>query len=139
MGAPPVTGRPGLLLLLRWVVGGLFITAGLLKALDPARFTADILAYRLLPYAPAVALAFYAPYLELIAGARLVLRPRDDAARQVLAGLTLLWTAAVATAWMRGLDISCGCFGAGAGATAGLALARNVLLLFALAALRRPS
>lgn len=118
---------------LRWLVGGLFATAGTLKALDPAAFVQAIGNYQLLPQAAAVALAFYLPWLEIFCGLSLVLKRLQTGALALLGGLTLVFIAALLSAWGRGLNIECGCFGAGDGAAHyGTALGRDFVLLAAL-------
>jgi len=77
--------------ILDFVAGGIFIYAGVIKALDPVQFANDIDNYKLLPWPVSVALAFYLPWL--------------------LALLILVFTLATTAAKVRGLDITCGCFG----------------------------
>jgi uncharacterized membrane protein YphA (DoxX/SURF4 family) len=95
----------------RIVLAGVFLYAGGVKALDPAGFAAAIDHYRILPYPAAAAGADYLPWLELACGIG-VLWPRIRlGAVAVLFGLNLVFSAAIASAWLRGLEISCGCFG----------------------------
>jgi len=97
--------------LLRLVIGATFIYAGVVKALSPIRFTNDIHNYRLLPWSMAVALAFYLPWLEIVCGLAVVLGRFYRAAIALLLALTIIFIVASATARIRGIDISCGCFG----------------------------
>ena len=97
--------------LLRCLAGGLFIYAGILKVWNPAGFLTDVQNYRLLPYMPAVAFALYLPWLEIIGGACVVLKKFLPGALAILFGLVVLFLAALISAWVRGLDIACGCFG----------------------------
>ena len=97
--------------LLAIAIGALFIYAGILKALDPARFAADIDNFRLLPHAAGVVLALYLPWLEILCGAALVVKKTYRGALFILATLSLIFLAALASAKARGLNISCGCFG----------------------------
>jgi len=118
---------------LRIALGALFIFAGTLKALDPTAFLKSIENYQLLPHAAAVAAAYYLPYLEIFCGTSLILRRLHAGALALLGGLLLIFIAALLGAWVRGLDIDCGCFGAGDGkAHYGLALTRDLALLAAL-------
>ncbi|MDD2764130.1 MAG: hypothetical protein PHE83_09185 [Opitutaceae bacterium] len=95
----------------RVTLAAVFCYAGGLKALDPAGFTLSIDNYRLLPYPVAAAVAVYLPWLELVCGLG-ILWPRTRlGAVVVLLGLCLVFSGAIASAWIRGLDISCGCFG----------------------------
>jgi uncharacterized membrane protein YphA (DoxX/SURF4 family) len=119
-------------LLVRLVLGAIFIYAGTIKALDPAAFASAVDAYRLLPYPAVVALALYLPWVEIACGLGL-LRPRIQlGALSLLFVLSLVFTVAIASAWIRDLDISCGCFGAGATGAAVLrhSLLRSVTLAF---------
>ena len=98
-----------------FVVGGIFLYAGILKALDPAQFAAGIANYKLLPWPGGAALALYLPWLEIVCGAALVIRRAHVAAAAILSVLCALFFIALASAKVRGLDIACGCFGSGSG------------------------
>ena len=95
------------------VAGGVFLYAGALKTLDPAGFAQDIDHYRLLPATAASVLALYLPWVEVLAGGALLLGRGKRGARLVLLMLSVVFLGAVSAAWARGLDITCGCFGAG--------------------------
>ena len=97
--------------LLRLIIGVTFIYAGVVKALSPIRFSSDIHNYRLLPWSVAVALAFYLPWLEIVCGLALLSSRLFRAAVAFLVGLTIIFIVASASARIRGIDISCGCFG----------------------------
>lgn len=109
--------RKLILLLVRLLVGGLFLYAGVMKARNPTQFLGDVLSYRLLPYVPAVALVFYLPWLEIISGACLVFKKMVPACLWILFGLLVVFTMALCQAWIRGIDVSCGCFGDQGGVT----------------------
>ena len=124
-------GRGWLLLAwgLRLGLGGLFVVAGALKLGDPAVFAQEIANYRLLPeLAPYLAIVL--PPMEIVAGLALAAGPRlwAQAGALALAALSLLFTAALAAATARGLDISCACFGTGSGAVGWLTVARTLAL-----------
>jgi len=93
------------------IVGGIFIYAGVIKALDPLRFAIDIDNYKLLPWAIGVRLAFYLPWLELVCGFALILRFFYGGGLFILTALTFTFIAASIVAKARGLDVACGCFG----------------------------
>ena len=120
-------------LTLRWLLGGLFIFAGAIKAFDPTEFANDIANYQLLPWQYAVAAAHFLPWLELIAGAALITGKWLPGALRILLLLMLLFIQALVTAWLRGLNIHCGCFGR-AFATSNYALLflRDFTITFAL-------
>ena len=93
------------------IVGGIFIYAGVIKALDPLRFATDIDNYKMLPWAIGVRLAFYLPWLEMLCGLALILRFFYRGGLSILSALTFIFIAASFIAKVRGLDITCGCFG----------------------------
>ena len=121
-----------LLWVLRFVLAAVFGYAGVMKLLDPAAFAVEIGNFRIVSTADARPIAVGLPWLEvLVAGGLLfaaTLRPAAFGCVLMLLGFTL----AIGYAWWRGLDLACGCFGAG-GETSNYAwlLSRNGLLLLA--------
>jgi putative oxidoreductase len=93
------------------VVAGIFIYAGALKVLDPVQFAHDIKNFQILPWPVSVALAFYQPWLEIFCGVGLVFRFFYHGALCILSALIAIFTLAIIAAKVRGLDITCGCFG----------------------------
>ncbi len=93
------------------IVGGIFIYAGAIKALDPVRFATDIDNYKILPWFISVRLAFYLPWLEILCGAALIVRRLYLGGLSILTALVCVFTVATIAAKVRGLDITCGCFG----------------------------
>jgi len=94
-----------------FIVGGIFIYAGVLKAMEPLRFANDIENYHVLPWAIGVRLAFYLPWLEILCGLALIIRRLNSGALSILLGLMLIFIGATIAAKARGIDITCGCFG----------------------------
>jgi putative oxidoreductase len=94
-----------------FIVAAVFIYAGVLKMLDPAQFAHDINNYRILPWTPSVVLAFYLPWLEIFCGLALIARFLYRGALSILSVLIVVFTLATIAAKVRGLDITCGCFG----------------------------
>ncbi len=118
---------------LRIALGVLFLYAGGRKALDPVSFLQSIENYQILPYPAAVASAFFLPYLEIFCGTALALKRLHAGALALLGALVCLFIVALLTAWLRGLNIDCGCFGLGDGkAHYGAALTRDFAILVAL-------
>jgi putative oxidoreductase len=93
------------------IVGGIFVYAGAIKALDPAQFANDIDNYKALPWFISVRLAFYLPWLEMLCGLALIFRFLYRGGLSILSALTLVFLGATIAAEARGLDITCGCFG----------------------------
>ena len=98
-------------------------------------FAIEIANYQLVP-AVAPYLAPMLPVVELVVGVALVIATvawRRAAALAAL-GLFAAFTVAVASAYFRGINIDCGCFGTGGGPITALTLARNLGLMAAAAA-----
>ena len=93
------------------IVGGIFIYAGVIKALDPVQFANDIDNYKTLPWFISVRLAFYLPWLEIVCGLTLIFRFLYRGGLSILTALILIFVGATIAAKARGLDITCGCFG----------------------------
>ncbi|PYK76265.1 MAG: DoxX family protein [Verrucomicrobia bacterium] len=93
------------------IVAGIFIYAGAIKALDPVQFASDIDNYKIVPWPVSVVLAFYLPWLEIFCGFALVVRLLYRGALSISTALILTFTFATVAAKVRGLDITCGCFG----------------------------
>jgi uncharacterized membrane protein YphA (DoxX/SURF4 family) len=109
----PNTLLPWLGTVARLVVGGVLIAAGLLKLPDPAGSVRAVRAYDLLPEAVVPTVGHGLPIFEVCVGVLLVigLGTRIVAA---LAGLLMLaFVVGISSAWARGLQIDCGCFGGG--------------------------
>jgi uncharacterized membrane protein YphA (DoxX/SURF4 family) len=124
--------------ILDFVLAGIFIFAGLSKILDldrliadlqqlqfasaladlrnlwpasPAEFASGIDNFKILPWPVSVALAFYLPWLEIFCALALVFRFLYRGALAILSASIVVFTFAILAAKVRGLDITCGCFG----------------------------
>ena len=93
------------------IVGGIFIYAGAIKVLEPVQFATDIDNYKILPWTISIGLAFYLPWLEIFCGLALILRRLYLGGLSILTGLGAVFLVATIAAKVRGLDITCGCFG----------------------------
>lgn len=96
---------------LDFIIAAIFIYAGVLKALDPVQLAHDIDHYKTLPWAVGVGLAFYLPWLEIFCGLALIFRLFYRGALAILTALVVVFLVATIAAKVRGLDITCGCFG----------------------------
>lgn len=110
----PLGAPAALSLFLRLCLGGLMAWAGFAKLQDPAAFAEEIGNYRLLPMlAPLASVTL--PMVELVGGLAL-LTPRGpwrQGAALLNLGLLAVFTLAVTSTRVRGIDLSCGCFGTG--------------------------
>lgn len=97
-------------LALRVLVGGVFVVAAADKLGNPEPFAQAIANYRLLPLQLVNGVAIVLPWVELMVGLMLLVGIRVRAAATVAVALLVIFTAALLSALVRGLDISCGCF-----------------------------
>jgi len=93
------------------IIGGIFIYAGVLKAMDPVGFANDIDNYKILPWAISVRFAFYLPWLEILCGLAVILGLLYRGGLLLLTMLIPICIIASVIAKARGLDVTCGCFG----------------------------
>lgn len=94
----------------RWYLGLLFVGACLHKIADPQSFAVDIATYDILPLVLVNLTAITLPWIELAAGCMLLTGWRVRASSLLIAGMMVVFLAALAAALARGLDMSCGCF-----------------------------
>jgi putative oxidoreductase len=120
--------RRTILLATRLVLAAVFVVAGALKLRDPAGFANDVANYQLMP-ALAPVMAVTLPSLEIVVGLALFLARWRRPAALCAAGLMAMFTVAAGTAYARGLDVACGCFGTTGGAIGWTTLVRDLALL----------
>ncbi|MEW6440824.1 MAG: MauE/DoxX family redox-associated membrane protein [bacterium] len=100
-----------LFLVFRLLVGGVFVAASLDKILHPDVFARAVANYRILPEPFVNLFAVWLPWLEFACGVLLLAGQWVRTASSIVAALLATFIAAVAISLVRGLDISCGCFG----------------------------
>jgi uncharacterized membrane protein YphA (DoxX/SURF4 family) len=120
-----------LLLLLRIVLGIIFIYAAIEKISDPAAFSNSINNYRLLPLSLINFFAITLPWIELSAGLLLLFGVYVKENSTVISTMLVVFFIAISISLARGLDIDCGCFGTSDGAKVSLIkLGENLVLIF---------
>lgn len=97
----------------RLVVGSVWVVAGALKLPDPAGSVRAVRAYELLPEAVVPTVGHLLPVVEVVLGACLLLGLLTRFTAVLSTLLMLTFVAGIASAWARGLQIDCGCFGGG--------------------------
>jgi len=138
-------GHAALALLARLYLGGLFVWAAVHKIADPGAFALDVATYQFLPLPLINLFALGLPWVEVLAGAMLVLGLRVRAAALLVALMMVAFLIALGHALHAGLDLSCGCFASGGAAADPISwrtLVRDglwlLLALYVLALDRRP-
>jgi uncharacterized membrane protein YphA (DoxX/SURF4 family) len=99
-----------LILLVRIFLGGLFVVAGLDKITDSQAFVNSVLQYKIIGPTPAMCTATILPSLELLCGLSLIIGLYPRGCTLLITIMLVGFTVLVASALIRGLDISCGCF-----------------------------
>ena len=99
---------------LRWILGLVFVYAGVAKLLAPLDFADSIAGFLILPPAAVNLLALVLPPFEIMIGALLFVGWRTRAAALAVLFLTTVFASAMVFALIRGLSVDCGCFGGGA-------------------------
>jgi uncharacterized membrane protein YphA (DoxX/SURF4 family) len=121
-------------LLLRLIIGGIFVVAGAVKIVNPAAFADSIANYRMLPHEWINAFAITLPWVEVAAGLLLIIGIWMRTNALLIALMLVMFIIAIGQAVGRGLNIECGCFGTVEGRKVGLvALAEDAAMLAAAA------
>lgn len=103
-------GFQAVVAIVRMALGIMFIYAGLTKILAPAGFALAVYNYHILPAQLVNVTAIVLPWVEVVAGACLVLGLWIPGGALIVSGLLLVFTVALGFNLARGLDIACGCF-----------------------------
>jgi putative oxidoreductase len=115
---------------LAWAFGIIFIYSGCLKVGDPSQFLVSIRSFHFLPDPFAAWMALALPWLEIFAGLAVLTGWLRQGGLLLLNASLVIFAFALISAWVRKLDIECGCFGTSHGATnIGHALLRDAVLL----------
>ncbi|MEP0827852.1 MAG: DoxX family membrane protein [bacterium] len=99
-----------LTLIVRLIVGGIFIYASLDKVTNPAQFARIVYNYHLLPAALINIFALMLPWVELLCGIFLVAGYKQEGSVLILNLLVLAFIVALTVNLFRGVNIECGCF-----------------------------
>jgi len=115
-------------LICRLTLSIIFFYAGIEKIINPGDFAVAIYNYQLLPDCAINLSAIFLPWLEVFIAASLVAGIYTRGAALISALLFLTFATALTINLVRGLDISCGCFGASSGNINWLYLERDLSL-----------
>lgn len=97
--------------LLAFAFGIFFLWYGIGKVKEPIAFAVAIRNFQLIGDPYAVGFAYLIPWVETFAGIAVITQRFRKGGASLLTILLLVFTGAILISWMRGLDISCGCFG----------------------------
>ena len=117
-------------LVMRWILGLTFIYASLHKIISPEDFARIVYGYDLFPEIFINLIAIVLPFLELIAGAALIIGFYPRSAAIIINALLLAFILVLAVNLIRGHEFDCGCFSAeqkGFASTPSVTLVRDVI------------
>lgn len=100
-------------LLARLILGVVLVVAGALKVTSPAVSARAVNAFQILPYDVARYVGYALPVVEILVGVLLVAGLFTRLSAAVGGLLMLAFLVGIISAWVRGLNIDCGCFGGG--------------------------
>ncbi len=112
----PRSGSNRVRVIVRCTLGVVLLAAGVLKLIDPVRFYTDLSAYDVA--VPDVAMRLVAltlPWLEFLCGGALLADFWPETVGFLVVCLCISFVVMLGQAVLRGLDLNCGCLGAGRG------------------------
>ena len=95
----------------RIILAGVFVNASVSKIARPDEFYTAIMNYQILPQYLAYVLSYFLPVLELVCSIALLWNVFCKAAISLIYAMLIVFIIGIISAWLRGLNISCGCFG----------------------------
>lgn len=101
--------HPVFTVLLRLVLGFMFLSSGAIKLENPEAFAEAISNYQILPHALINIFAIVVPGMEAIAGLAVLTGILLRGGALLLVLLLIVFTSAVGLSMLNGIDISCGC------------------------------
>ena len=99
-----------IVLLVRLVLVAAFLLAAIPKIQDPVAFAISVESYRVLTGQAVLWVALVLPWLELVIGFGLLIPKMRRASSLLIMLLLFIFVGLHASAWIRGLDIDCGCY-----------------------------
>lgn len=121
-------------LILRFVLGGIFVYAAWDKLIHPDYFAENILDYEIVPMSLVNPMAVWLPILEVVLGLCLLAGFWTRSVSLLLVGLCAIFIGAIAVTLLRGIPLhACGCFSTevGTGLRGWLSLWQEGLILIA--------
>ena len=123
--------HPWLILVIRILLGIIFLYASYDKIMDPGKFARSIANYHIVPFGLENSIAIILPWLELFIGVGLIAGIMVDGAAGITGSLLVIFILLILQAILRGFNIECGC-GLKEGEMVGWTkILENIVFLFA--------
>ena len=101
--------HPIFIIIIRVILGCIFVYASYDKILDPGKFARDIANYHIVPFGLENSIAIILPWLELLIGFGLIVGIMVDGSAMISGGLLMIFIVLILQAILRGFNIECGC------------------------------
>ena len=98
-----------LVVIIRIILGTIFLWASFDKIIDPAHFARSISNYHIVPLGLENSVAIILPWIEFFIGSGLILGIMVDGATMITSFLLVIFNIMISQAIMRGFNIDCGC------------------------------
>jgi len=123
--------HPWLILVIRILLGIIFLYASYDKIMDPGKFARSVANYHIVPFGLENSIAIILPWLELFIGVGLIAGIMVDGAAGITGSLLVIFILLILQAILRGFNIECGC-GLKEGEMVGWTkILENIVFLFA--------
>ena len=123
--------HPWLILVIRILLGIIFLYASYDKIMDPGKFARSVANYHIVPFGLENSIAIILPWLELFIGVGLIAGIMVDGAAGITGSLLVIFILLILLAILRGFNIECGC-GLKEGEMVGWTkILENIVFLFA--------
>ena len=101
--------HPIFIIIIRVILGCIFVYASYDKILDPEKFARGIANYHIVPFGLENSIAIILPWLELLIGFGLIAGIMVDGSAVISGGLLMIFIVFILQAILRGFNIECGC------------------------------
>lgn len=116
-------------LILRLIIGGIFIYAAVPKILSPQEFYLNILGYNIIGGFPAKLTALSIPWIELLAALGVIFGVWYMSSLRIFQGLLSFFIVLLVVTLIRGISTDCGCFGSASGQVTWFHVFGDIVLL----------
>ena len=114
---------------LRLILAGTFVYAAIIKIVFPNEFFNSVRNYQLIPDYLSYVTAYFLPAFEIVVAILILTKRFFTISTLCITFMLLIFILAISSAWVRGLDINCGCFGSGAPEGYEMAILRDLALV----------
>ncbi len=130
---------PYITTIFRFILGIIFLYASYDKILDPGSFAIAVQNYKLIPMSLSNIVAIFLPWCEFYSAVLLIFGWWHKPAALLVSVMNITFIVALSLAYLRGLDIDCGCFGTDSSVSIQRIVEDIILLSFSLHIYLKPN